>query len=148
MLDWTCAPPEVLYKAPLQSMNDRMLIDLYQLGSLIAYLFSGTSISTQLGQRLQPIHHWRHWTGSFADALTYVNHAFSEVLHALEHTLPAVCRAPLMTALRELCAPDPKLRGHPSNLAGQGVQSSTERYISLFDRLGKQVERALRESAR
>jgi serine/threonine protein kinase len=148
MLDWTCAPPEVLYHAPMQSMNDRLLIDLYQLGSLVAYLFSGTSLSTQLGQRLQPIHHWRHWTGSFADALPYVNHAFSEVLHALEPALPVVCRASLMTTLRELCSPDPTRRGHPSNIAGQGVQSSTERYISLFDRLAKEVERGLRESSR
>jgi serine/threonine protein kinase len=148
MIDWTCAPPEVLYKAPLTSLNDRLLIDLYQLGSLIAYLFSGTSLSTQLGQRLHAIHHWRQWTGSFADALPHVNHAFSEVLRSLEPTFPSECRAPLLTALRELCAPDPSRRGHPLNIAGQGIQSSTERYISLFDLLGKRVERALRENAR
>jgi len=140
VVDWTCAPPEVLYQMKLESMNSRFLIDLYQFGSLIAYVFSGTSLSSQLGQHLQPIHHWRRWTGSFADALPYVNHAFGDVLAELTAHLPGECREPLLTAVRELCAPDPLRRGHPRNRAGQGPQHSTERYISLFDRLAKRME--------
>jgi eukaryotic-like serine/threonine-protein kinase len=142
-VDWAAAPPEVLYKAPLESMNSRFLIDLYQLGSLVVYLFSGTPLSTQLAQHLHPIHHWKRWTGSFQEALPYVQHAFGEVLAELEPQLPAPCRGALLTAVRDLCAPDPRDRGHPHNRAGAGPQYSVERYISLFDRLATRLERGL-----
>ena len=143
LLDWTSAPPESLYQAPIDSMNGRCLIDLYQLGSLVAYLFSGTSLTTQLAQRLQPIHHWRHWTGSFAEALPYVNHAFGDALREMAAHLPEPCRDEFLAAMRELCAPDPAHRGHPHNRAGHGPQYSTERYISLFDRLATRLEQGL-----
>lgn len=142
-LDWTSAPPEILYQVAVESMDSRCLVDIYQLGSLICYLFSGTSLTTQLGQQLQPIHHWKHWTGSFPEALPYVHHAFSDVLRELGPHFPEPCRSELLKAVSELCAPDPAYRGHPSNRAGQGPQYSTERYMSLFDRLASRLERGL-----
>ncbi len=147
-LDWASAPPEFLYQAPIDSMNARCLIDLYQLGSVVAYVFSGTSLTAQLGLKLQPIHHWKRWTGSFAEALPYVQHAFGDVLRDIAPNFPEACRDELIGAVRDLCAPDPALRGHPLNRAGQGLQYSTERYISLFDRLASRLELGIRRVPR
>ena len=49
----------------------------------------------------------------------------------------------LVRAIRELCDPDPKRRGHPKDHAGVGSPYRLERYESEFNLLAAHAERGL-----
>jgi hypothetical protein len=50
-------------------------------------------------------------------------------------------RTEIVAAIEELCDPDPHVRGHPVNR--EMHQFGLERYISLFNHLGKRAEMGL-----
>jgi eukaryotic-like serine/threonine-protein kinase len=141
------AAPEILYRKGIHSFDDRCALDMYQLGSLAVFLFHGISLTTQMQRNLEGPHHWKEWTGSFADAMPYLKLAFDNSLRALEPLVPDMIRARLMPAIRELADPDPALRGHPLNRAGRGPRYGLARYVSLFDLLARHAEMHARRAA-
>ena len=88
--DPTYAPPEQLYGyAPTDWYTRRFGADLYLLGSLIAFLFSGSGTTPLLADRLRLEHHWEVWTGTYYDVLPYVRDAMEEVMVALTANIDA-----------------------------------------------------------
>lgn len=70
--DPTNAPPEVLYGQAFRSHEDRCAGDLYALGSLAVYLFTGVGLNSQMARHMPPIHHWSEWRGSYEDVLDHI----------------------------------------------------------------------------
>jgi hypothetical protein len=58
-------------------------------------------------------------------------------------TVPSDLREELVLAVRQLCEPDPRLRGHPGEKLGHHNPYSLERYVSKFDLLAKKAEYGL-----
>lgn len=57
--DSTYAPPEQLYGAtPIEFGPRRLACDVYQLGSVAAFMFTGGSMNALLKLELYPTHHW------------------------------------------------------------------------------------------
>lgn len=78
--------------------------------------------------------------GVFEDVLPYLRDAFGRGVKLFGEDVPEEVRGEMVEVVRQLCEPDPRLRGHPRNRAGGGNQYSLERYISKFDILAKKAE--------
>jgi len=133
------APPELLYRyAPADWGTRRLGCDVYLTGSMIAFLFSGAGMTANIASHIPPAFHWNNWNGTYADVMPYLRDAFDRALATIEPQIPDPARTKLLPALRQLCEPDPALRGHP--LDRRFNQHSMERYVSLFNLLASDAE--------
>jgi serine/threonine protein kinase len=135
------APPEVLYgEPPADWAARRMGCDAYHLGSMIVFFFTTGSMTPLLLSFLDRTH-WPHqWVGSYQEVLQYIYSAFEKALHEIEQLVPEVERGELMEIVRQLCEPDPSLRGHPKNRLTPGNRYSLERYVAWLNLLATQAE--------
>lgn len=137
--DRTYAPPEQLYSNFHSDFVIRRIgCDLYLLGNLAAFLFSGINVTASLFSRLDAAFHPSRWSGSYDQVLPYLQHAFAQVLADLETAVDPLTRAEVTTLVRELCNPDLAKRGHPRGI-GSANQYSLERYKSYTDLLLKRT---------
>lgn len=144
--DRSYAPPELLYEhLDTDWQRRRFGCDLYHLGSMIVFLFTGLSATALTLSKLDRQHRPGAWNGTYAEVLPYIRNAWSTTLddfsaHVEEQTL----RQELTALVSYLCEPDPALRGHPSNRNGLTSQLSLERFVSKLDLLARRAELALR----
>ena len=68
------------------------------------------------------------------------HHIAARITRSFKSNVPAEYEADLTNAVRQLCEPDPALRGHPLTRAYKGNPLSLERYVSLFNRLASRTE--------
>ena len=128
--DTTYAPPEVLYGyLDPDFVARRVGSDIYMLGNVAAFLFTGVNVTASLFSQLDPQFHWTSWSGDYTAVLPYLQEAFSRVLEDVESRLSEHVRAEVLPVVRELCTPDLKTRGHPKRV-GMFDQYSLERYVS------------------
>lgn len=140
------APPEQLYGLRPDSWGARrQACDLYHLGSMVLFFFLGTAATPALLARMDPIQHPNSWGDSYEAVLPFVRSAFNEVAEELSAVLPDFCREKLTTAFRELCDPEPALRGHPKARERRHSNPySVDRYVSLFNLLALRAETKMR----
>ncbi len=147
--DRSYAPPEQLYSyLDPDFVVRRIGCELYLLGNLAAFLFSGINITAAMFSRLDPALHPSKWGGTYEQVLPHLQRAFSEVLADLSRQIdPLVC-GEITTLVRELCNPDLARRGHRKGI-GSISQYSLERYKSHTDLLLKRttVSARIRRSA-
>jgi serine/threonine protein kinase len=136
--DRTYAPPELLYKHVEPDWARRRLgCDLYHLGSLFLFIFSQTNCTHSLVAALDPALHPGAWKGRYVDVLPHVRDAFNRVLTGFRVSISAVmpkAASEVVEMVRQLCEPDPQLRGDPVG-RGSTAQFSLERYISRLNAL-------------
>ena len=144
--DTVYASPERLYGVPANDFEAAKASDLYQLGSMIFFLFTGMGATVQVSRHLSPIHHWTRWSGPYEDVLPMLRSSGETALGDLAQCLPSSVRDELVVAARQLINPDLNERGHPVNLEGRGPRFGLDRYISLFDLLKRRAEIELRSS--
>lgn len=142
--DRTYAPPELLYGHVLQDWRARRLgCDLYHLGSLIVFFCTQASMTHMLSKRIAVEHRWEKWGGTYAEVLPYLQHYFTQVIREIHENIRIDFADEIAEQVKQLCNPDPELRGHPKNIMYGGNQYSLERYVSTFDRLSKKAEWSL-----
>lgn len=136
------APPELFYGAlPTDWVARRLGSDAYQLGSMIAFLFTGLSMTALWLKELPPEQWPGRWQGTFAEVLPYVQDAFDRAARQVEAQIPQDVRSALGTMLRRLCDPDPAQRGHPRTRAAKhGNPVSIERFMTELDLLARRAE--------
>jgi eukaryotic-like serine/threonine-protein kinase len=144
--DWAYAPPEQLYgHQPADWGPRRRSCDLYHLGSMISFFFLGIATTPAIMSRLSDNLYPGQWGDSYAAVLPFLRDAFDDVTRSLEEVVPEAWGVRLVNAFRELCDPEPEKRGHPkSKMLKHGDRFSADRYVSLFDLLGKTAEYELR----
>jgi len=144
--DKSYAPPELLYGFLHQDFVPRRIgCDLYMLGNLAAFLFSGVNVTALLLTHLDDQHHPKRWGGTYAEVLPYLSNAFSRVLDDFRPLIDEVVREDVVNLIRELCEPDLSRRGHPRGVGRVG-QYSLERYVSQLDLAAKHL--AIRMTSR
>ena len=142
--DRTYSPPELLYgQVEADFTRRRVACDLYMLGNLAGFLFSGINLSAELLARLAPEHHPANWSESYAEVLPYVQTAFRTVIADLEPLIDERVREVVIKMIIELSQPDVSRRGHPRGIGGYS-QFSLERYVSQMSRIAKELEVKLR----
>jgi eukaryotic-like serine/threonine-protein kinase len=150
--DRTYAPPELSYNntAVLDWEQHRLGCDVYQLGSIIVYLFMDMDMNALLRDHIQPQFYIENWSSTYGDVLPYLMDGFARGMttlqQAIDRTHPAPMGERLTQVARELCNPDYAHRGHPLNRIHRKSQYSLERYISLFDLLATSAEHNIVES--
>ena len=137
------APPERLYGFADGEWNSRRQgCDCYLLGSMIVFFFCGVSITQILFDRMAPEHCWWEWNGSFEDVLPYVRQAFNEVVDEFSAQIASrVLRKEIVPLLRQLCDPDPRVRGDNLNRGRGGNPFNMERYVTRLDVLARHAAR-------
>jgi serine/threonine protein kinase len=143
--DQTYAPLELLYGFTHPDFIPRRVgCDLYMLGNLVAFLFSGVNVTSALLAKLDKQHHPRNWAGIYADVLPYLQEAFAAVLEEQKTNIhESLVRDDAILLINELCNPDLALRGHPKGI-GRHDQYSLQRYVTRLDLLAKRLAVALR----
>lgn len=145
--DTTYAPPELLYnEMQADERVRRRACDLYHVGSMAVFLTSGTGLTAQLTAELDEAFQWRTWPRVYRDALPFVRDAFDRSLTKIGPHISEPLRDDLLGAIREMCEPDPLLRGSPKR-ADVG-RYSLDRYVSIFDRLSKKADIHLSKALR
>ena len=87
--DLTYAPPELLYGLIHQDWRIRRLAcDLYLLGSLLVFFYTGVSITHLLLNRLDKRHHFSNWGGDYIDVMPYLRQVFSQITRELRAPNP------------------------------------------------------------
>ena len=142
--DMTYAPPELLYGYVPQDWRMRRFgCDMYLLGSLVVFLCAGVSMTHLLFKRLDKDHHFENWGGTYEEVLPYLQHCFTQIIRELRSEIHGDLGDDLSEIVKQLCNPDPKLRGHPKNISFGGNQFSLERYVSKFNLLAVRAEYSL-----
>ena len=142
--DFGYAPPETLYGGPVGSWEmRRMGCDAYHLGSMICSLLTTVSMTALIVQSLEPPHRWQNWTGSFEEALVFLQPAFADAVEYVAAEVPDEIRPDVRVLLQQLCEPDPIRRGHPLEQRPGGNSFSLERYIAKLDLLARRAELVL-----
>ena len=138
------APPELLYDHLEPDSNARRTgCDCYLLGSMVLFFFTNVAATPAILAHMQPSHFPRIWSDSYARVLPFVRDAFDEVAEAFEAALLPPLDKELSAIFRQLCDPDPKLRGHPADHASVGNSYSLQRYVGKFDTLARKAEHKL-----
>lgn len=142
--DKNYAPPEQLYGYRHPDFVPRRIgCDLYMLGNLAAFLFSGANVTARLFAKLDKQYHPTVWRSQYVDVLPYLQNAFGSVLEELEPLIDEIVRADVVLILKQLCNPDLSLRGHPRGIA-RSEQYSLERYVSQLTMLAQRAEIGMR----
>lgn len=137
-------PPEFDYPNELRrvrSHQDRQSLDLYHLGSLIYFLFqSGASARSDLKHSVVSLGY--PLTNRWVADLPILNAAFSHSLSRLEVSLKTIApnlATDIVALVKELCDPDPLLRGNPRR-SHRNVRLNAQRYASKLDNLARRAE--------
>lgn len=139
--DLSYAPPELLYGYVDSDWSVRRYgCDAYLLGSMVVFFFTGTAVTPLWLSEMREEHQYRNWGGTFLDVLPYVKEAFGKVVDSFGTHVPSSLSRDLVEIVRQLCEPDPYLRGHPRNRGEIGNPYSLERYISRFNLLASKAE--------
>lgn len=142
--DLSYAPPELLYRfTPSDWAERRFGCDVYLLGSMIVFLFTGISMTALLKAELDPSLSWGTWTGSFADVLPYLRDAFGRAVSVVERQMTSdALRGELLPLIRQLCDPDPAVRGEPRR-GSAGSPLALDRMVTRLDLLARRAEYGL-----
>lgn len=132
------APPELLYGHVDPDWTKRRIgCDLYHLASMAHFLFCDISLTAALMQQL-PVEHKRpQWTGTFAEILPFLEHAFGAVIDEFDARAPSRVQGSLVEAVKQLGHPDPDKRGHPKDRSAYErlVHATSARHDAQTDRL-------------
>jgi serine/threonine protein kinase len=141
------APPELLYGYILpDESRRRMACDMYLLGSLLVFFFTRVGMTPAWGAGLHESLYPANWRGSFSDVLPHIRDAYDKAIRTISEEIPTIFRDRLVTTVRELCDPDPSVRGDPRARARNQNPYGLERYVSRLDRLAKEAELQLKRS--
>ena len=142
------ASPEQLYGYHFSSeFVRRFATDLYHLGSLVFFHFSGVSATSATRSKLVTAMGNRSYSSEFSEDVAYWEAAFHDALDDLWSDIFDVAEDladEIVKVARCLCAPDPLKRGDPRNVRERFNQYGLERIISRFDLLAKRAEYQLR----
>ncbi len=140
------APPECLYgfNEPDNVLRSREA-DAYHLGSMIMFMFAKVGATlAMLTNHLDPAFRPGVWAGTFDQVLPHVRAAFDEAILTLESLVPDFLCTEVSVLVRQLCDPEPAVRGNPKVEARNPRRYSMEYYVSKLDNLARKAELELR----
>ena len=138
--DITCAPLELLYNHIDPDWRTRRLgCDLYLLGSLIVFFYTGISLTQLILKRIDEKYHFSNWNGTYGEVLPYLQHVYAQVLREIEGREWQGRFTELPRLVRELSNLDPTKRGHPRDSTTRN-RYALQRYVSTFDLLATRAE--------
>lgn len=140
------APPELRYgEMPTSWVDRREASDLYHLGSLMCFLFTGLSVNAILDQKTPEPFRPENWRGRYSEILPHVIAAFTKLLDEVSPQFPEWARDEMTTLLKQMCHPEYQQRGAPDARAQTKNPIGIDRFVSNFDRLSKRATLRLKK---
>lgn len=135
------APFEQRYGYLCQDWLERRIsVDVFHLGCLVVFAFTNIVFPEYVLARLSSSYKPEVWGDSYETVIDHVNSACIEALDALSSDFPAPFRSELIDIVRDLCHPNPSLRGRTvEKLTPPAGPLWLERYVTRFDRLEKRA---------
>lgn len=147
--DTNYVPPECIYAFfGLDRTMHSKAMDLYHLGSMVMFMFTKVSMTASIASHLDPQFMPPEWGGTFDEVLPHLRDAFDASISDLEIDLPDWLKSEIPQLVRQLCDPDPRLRGNAKRPVGSGARLSAEFFVSRFDFLAQKAEIELRRAMR
>jgi serine/threonine protein kinase len=136
------APPDHLYGfQPPNWECKHLAADLYQLGAYAYFLFTKVPLTTVILQNVSPTFRPTVFAGEYSEVLPSLKYALSNALLGLQKVAPLQIADILTETVRQLCEPDPVVRGHPAEHAARfGPKYAVRRFLSSFDRMRRIME--------
>lgn len=143
------APPEQVYGTVPERWEDRREgCDLYHLGSLVTYMFSGITPTQYYVQTLADAVRPVAWNGQgacdYQSALPMLTASFTAFVEQVQSDLPEWCRDELSRIIVYACNPNYAVRGDPDSRSQTGSPIGIQTFVSRFDRLAKRAMVELR----
>jgi len=136
------AAPEQLYAHQAADWRERReAVDLFQLGSLVAFMFSAKNATAGILDELETNLRPEEWKGSYEDVLPMLQHAFARYLVGVRNTFPDWARPELEQFVKLACDPDVYRRGDPRARAQHGKPLGIDRFISRLNVLRIEAQR-------
>ncbi|SDP90866.1 Protein kinase domain-containing protein [Rhodoferax sp. OV413] len=138
------APPEQVYGLiPEHWVDRREGCDLYHLGSLAIFLFTGVSLTSYYVSNISKDVLPKAWTGNgtcdYKTALPVLTSVFTSFIDNVCCALPEWGKAELSQIIISACNPDFTKRGDLNARKKQGNPIGIETFVSRFDRLAKRA---------
>lgn len=138
------APPEQMYDYRATDWRERReACDLFQLGSLIAFMFSGKNATAGIIEALPDDLRPGQWHGTYPDVLPMVQQGFAIFLASIRQSFPTWAADELETIIALACEPDVHRRGDPRARAQTGRPLGLDRFISRLNVLRVEAKRRL-----
>lgn len=139
------APPEQVFGITPERWEDRREgCDLYHLGTLLIFLFSGTTPTDYYLHVLDDDIRPGRWQGNgkcdYQAALPILTATFTGFVDVLRQDLPEWAAEELAQIVIEACHPDYRQRGNPEARKRSGKPIGIEMFVSKFDRLAKRAQ--------
>lgn len=142
--DPSYAPPEQIYGYTVSEWFDRrQRCDLYQFGSLITFLFTGSTLNTLLKLKLSSDISPEFWGGkgnSYELSLPHLEHAFEKILSEFDAIEPNWMSKKLRSIVYQCSHPNYKLRGSYKTITMKNPVLGIERFVSDFDLMLKKMK--------
>ncbi|WP_316818698.1 protein kinase domain-containing protein [Pedobacter nyackensis] len=139
------APPDYFFGYMLPNWEDRVLsVDLYLLGSMISYYFTGSSMTSLLFRNVNSGVDLSTFK-NFDEALPYLIEAFDKSLIIFEESVDSLpFKFELVELLRILCYPCPTKRGYHLNNSTP-IKYNFEKIVTRLDVIAKKSEYLIKE---
>jgi len=136
------APPEQIFGVRPERWEDRREgCDVYHLGTLAAFLFTGSVLSVHLAQALPAEMRPYLWGGQdgtdYESALPILKKALTEFVNDAQSQFPVWAAAELSQIILAACDPDYRVRGDATARKLTGNPVGIDVFVSRFDRLAK-----------
>lgn len=143
------APPEQLYGFVHPDWVARRIgSDMYQLGSLCAFLFTGLSLNSMLSERIDPMLLWDNSSATYVEVMPHLKLAYAEVIDDLSSIMTGPIEEGVLKVVKELCEPDLASRGDPIRIRRNAQQYTLEPYVSRLGNLRKSAEFSARKTVK
>lgn len=134
------APFEQLYGYIRPNWLERRLsTDVFHLGCLVVFTFTNICFPEFVISKLAVPHQPSSWGDGYEQVIDHIKAAIVDALSELSIEFPERFRTELTDIVRDLCHPDPTVRGR----AGVGMSAANllwlERYVAKFDILQKKA---------
>jgi eukaryotic-like serine/threonine-protein kinase len=138
------APPEQVYGiVPEQWADRREGCDLYHLGTLAMFIFTGVTPTDHYLQALTQEIRPKGWQGNgtcdYGTALPVLTVAFTAFVESIKTDLPEWSKSEMSQIFLNACNPDYKKRGDPDARKRTGNPIGIDTFVSKFDRLAKRA---------
>lgn len=136
------APPEQIFGIRPERWEDRREgCDVYHLGTLAAFLFTGRIVSVDLANAIPPDMRPYLWGGlsgcDYETALPILKRALAEFVADCQTALPVWAAEEFSQIILSACDPDWRVRGDAKARQSLANNIGIDAYVSRFDRLAK-----------
>ncbi|MCB5308828.1 protein kinase domain-containing protein [Yersinia massiliensis] len=142
--DQSYAPPEQLYGFIAKEWVDRrQRCDIYQLGSIVSFLFTGQTINSLMKEEVPIAIAPPRWGGEgnkYELALPYLEQAFSNALIKFDTIHPDWLRDGLKKIVFQCSHPNYELRGSIGTRGYKVIDLGLDRIVSEFDHLMQKLK--------